>query len=233
VALTIVDPFTAGARRGHRSPVRQVRQDRRTLLIAPAGQNRAFHASRFHDYTEHLGGRTLIEMESAGRSQGTSIEVVAVEIVTKIFPARPSAVPRIREFVQECLGEAPLADAEDREIGNTILRALLAAAGPSGVLEVSCRKYPGRVEFDVLPSRARPASPASRRPEPAASFAEWLAEALRSRGITKESAAEQLDVSPKTLTRWLGGQTEPRLRDLRRIEDRFGDVRLRRGTEVT
>jgi ribosome-binding protein aMBF1 (putative translation factor) len=101
------------------------------------------------------------------------------------------------------------------------------------VLEVSCRKYPGRVEFDVLPSRVRPASPASTRPEPAASFAEWLAEALRSRGITKESAAEQLDVSPKTLTRWLGGQTEPRLRDLRRIEDRFGDVRLRRGTEVT
>jgi hypothetical protein len=172
-------------------------------------------------------------MESAGRSQGQSIEVVPVEIVTKIFPARPSSVPRIREFVQECLGDAPLADAEDREIGNTILRALLTAAGPSGVLEVSCRKYPGHVEFDVLPSHVRPAGPAEMRPEPAASFAEWLAEALRSRGITKESAAEQLDVSPKTLTRWLGGQTEPRLRDLRRIEDRFGDVRLRRGTEVS
>ncbi|VVJ18090.1 Uncharacterised protein [Amycolatopsis camponoti] len=172
-------------------------------------------------------------MESAGRSQGKSIEVVAVEIVTKIFPARPSAVPRIREFVQHCLGDAPLADAEDREIGNTILRALLTAAGPSGVLEVSCRKYPGRVEFDVLPSHVRPDAPAAARPEPAASFADWLAEALRSRGISKETAAEQLDVSAKTLTRWLGGQTEPRLRDLRRIEDRFGDVRLRRGTEVS
>lgn len=184
-------------------------------------------------YTGDLPEGTLIEMESAVRSQGKSIEVVPVEIVTKIFPARPSAVPRIREFVQECLGDAPLSDAEDREIGNTILRALLTAAGPARVLEVSCRKYPGRVEFDVLPSRAEPAGPALPPAEPAASFAEWLAEALRSRGIAKEAAAEQLDVSPKTLSRWLGGQTEPRLRDLRRIEDRFGDVRLRRGTEVS
>ncbi|MBE1495640.1 hypothetical protein H4696_002740 [Amycolatopsis lexingtonensis] len=166
-------------------------------------------------------------METAGRSAGKSIEVVPVEIVTKIFPARPSAVPRIREFVQGCLGDAPLADAEDREIGNTILTALLSAAGPSGVLEVSCRRYPGHVEFDVLPSRAPRSGPVAPRPEPAASFAAWLAEALLSRGITKEAAAEQLGVSTKTLTRWLGGQTEPRLRDLRRIEDRFGDVRLR------
>ncbi|MGW4060046.1 helix-turn-helix domain-containing protein [Amycolatopsis sp. NPDC004747] len=166
-------------------------------------------------------------VESAGRSLGESIEVVPVEISTKIFPARPSAVPGIREFVQECLAGAPLAEAEEREVGNTILRALLSAAGPSGVLEVSCRKYPQRVEFDVLPSRGEEPAPVLRQPDaPAASFAEWLAEALRSRGITKETAAGELGVSPKTVNRWLGGQTEPRLRDLRRIEDRFGDVRL-------
>lgn len=166
-------------------------------------------------------------VESAGRSAGNAIEVVAVEITTKIFPARPSAVPGIREFVQECLAGAPLAEAEEREVGNTILRALLTAAGPSGVLEVSCRKYPQRVEFDVLPSRGTEPPPAPARPDAsAASFAEWLAEALRSRGITKETAAEELGVSPKTMNRWLGGRTEPRLRDLRRIEDRFGDVRL-------
>jgi hypothetical protein len=172
----------------------------------------------------------MIVVESAGRSAGNSIEVVPVEIITKIFPARPSAVPGIREFVQECLAGAPLAEAEEREVGNTILRALLTAAGPAGVLEVSCRKYPQRVEFDVLPSRDKEPAPAPAPPAgpdaSAASFAEWLAEALRSRGITKETAAEELGVSPKTMNRWLGGQTEPRLRDLRRIEDRFGDVRL-------
>ncbi|MCR6485109.1 helix-turn-helix domain-containing protein [Amycolatopsis sp. OK19-0408] len=161
--------------------------------------------------------------ESAGRSSGESIEVVPVEIVTRIFPARPSAVPGIREFVRRSLSGTPLAEAEEREVGNSILRALLAAAGPAGVLEVSCRKYPRRVEFDVLPARAAPG------PEPvgAASFAEWLATALRERGITKEVAADRLGVSAKTVTRWLGGRTEPRLRDLRRIEDELGDVRLR------
>lgn len=170
----------------------------------------------------------MIVWESAGRAHGGSIEVVPVEIITKIFPARPSAVPGIREFVQRSLAGAPLAEAEEREVGNSILRALLAAAGPAGVLEVSCRKYPRWVEFDVLPARADQPCPAAAADEPlSASFAEWLGDALRSRGIAKETAAERLGVSAKTITRWLGGLTEPRLRDLRRIEDQFGDVRLR------
>lgn len=166
--------------------------------------------------------------DSAGRARGESIEVVPVEIVTKIFPARPSSVPGIREFVQRSLADAPLAEAEEREVGNTILRALLDAAGPAGALEVACRKYPGRVEFDVVPARAGAPAPAAAPPAgPAASFADWLADALRDNGITKETAAERLGVSAKTMTRWLGGQTEPRLRDLRRIEDQFGAIRLR------
>lgn len=168
--------------------------------------------------------------ESAGRARGESIEVVPVEIVTKIFPARPSSVPGIREFVRQSLADAPLAEAEEREVGNTILRALLDAAGPAGALEVVCRKYSGRVEVDVVPARAGSPGPVAAPPAaapPAASFADWLAEALRNNGISKETAAERLGVSAKTMTRWLGGQTEPRLRDLRRIEDRFGTVRLR------
>lgn len=166
--------------------------------------------------------------DSAGRARGESIEVVPVEIVTEVFPARPSSVPGIREFVQRSLADAPLTEAEDRAVGNTILRALLDAAGPAGVLEVSCRKYPGRVEFDVVPARAARPGPVAAAPAgPAATFADWLAEALRGKGITKETAAERLGVSAKTMTRWLGGQTEPRLRDLRRIEDQFGAVRLR------
>ncbi|HKN56394.1 MAG TPA: helix-turn-helix transcriptional regulator [Amycolatopsis sp.] len=49
---------------------------------------------------------------------------------------------------------------------------------------------------------------------------------LRRKGITREDAAVQLGVSVKTVGRWVGGQTEPRLRDLRRIQEQFGDVRL-------
>jgi hypothetical protein len=55
-------------------------------------------------------------------------------------------------------------------------------------------------------------------------FAEWLAEALRREGMTMEAAARQLRVSVKTVSRWVGGATEPRLRDLSRIREVFGEL---------
>ena len=57
-----------------------------------------------------------------------------------------------------------------------------------------------------------------------ASFADWMAGVLRREGMTMEVAARQLGVSVKTVSRWVGGATEPRLRDLRRIRELFGDI---------
>jgi transcriptional regulator with XRE-family HTH domain len=57
-------------------------------------------------------------------------------------------------------------------------------------------------------------------------FADWMAAALRREGMTMEVAARQLGVSVKTVSRWVGGTTEPRLRDLRRIRELFGDFPL-------
>ena len=57
-----------------------------------------------------------------------------------------------------------------------------------------------------------------------ASFADWMAGVLRREGMTMEAAARQLGVSVKTVSRWVGGATEPRLRDLRRIRELFGDI---------
>ena len=54
-------------------------------------------------------------------------------------------------------------------------------------------------------------------------FARWLSAVLRREGLTMEAAARQLHVSAKTVSRWIGGTTEPRLRDLARIRDAFGD----------
>jgi transcriptional regulator with XRE-family HTH domain len=54
-------------------------------------------------------------------------------------------------------------------------------------------------------------------------FAEWLAGLLKREGLTQEAAARQLGVSVKTVSRWVGGETEPRLRDLRRIHEVFGE----------
>jgi DNA-binding XRE family transcriptional regulator len=182
---------------------------------------------------------------------GSSIEVVPVVVLSQVFPARPSSIPDIRDFVRRCLAESPLTEEGTREVGETVFRALLDAAGPTGSIQVAFRIFPEHVEVDVLhsdtalqaPLHAVPAGPAATaaqlpvRPGPLAvdgaggdaqpeSFAEWMASALRREGLTQEAAARQLGVSVKTVSRWVGGATEPRMRDLRRIQEVFGDLPL-------
>jgi DNA-binding XRE family transcriptional regulator len=198
------------------------------------------------------------------------IEVVPVVVVSQVFPARPSSIPDIRDFVRRCLAESPLTDEGNREVGETVFRALLDAAGPTGSIQVAFRIFPEHVEVDVLHSdnqvpadrfapgggvspgnsggavtptvRSRPASSLgaadpNRDPAPGgavplgqpgqpATFAEWMSTALRREGLTQEQAARQLGVSVKTISRWVGGATEPRMRDLRRIQEVFGEVPL-------
>jgi hypothetical protein len=175
-----------------------------------------------------------------------------VVVLSQIFPARPSSIPDIRDFVRRCLAESPLTEEGTREVGETVFRALLDAAGPTGSIQVAFRIFPEHVEVDVLHSdtqitppfqQAPPAAaPFARPPVPAdagpqgvvqlgqpghpASFAEWMSSALRREGLTQEAAARQLGVSVKTVSRWVGGATEPRMRDLRRIQEVFGEVPL-------
>jgi DNA-binding XRE family transcriptional regulator len=202
------------------------------------------------------------------------IEVVPVVVLSQVFPARPSSIPDIRDFVRRCLAESPLTDEGNREVGETVFRALLDAAGPTGSIQVAFRIFPEHVEVDVLHSdrqipapipvassgngAAAPTMPTVRSgPAPAAAasaiepaesagppepspaepvtlgapgqpetFAEWMSTALRREGLTQEAAARQLGVSVKTVSRWVGGATEPRMRDLRRIQEVFGHVPL-------
>jgi hypothetical protein len=182
---------------------------------------------------------------------GGGIEVVPVVVVSQTFPARPSSIPDIRDFVRRCLAQSPLSEEDNREVGETVSQALLDAAGPTGAINVSFRIFPDHVEVDVLRSStalgstagldalssllSKPAGePPAAAPVPAAvgasveesaaSFADWMAEVLRREGMTMEAAARQLGVSVKTVSRWVGGATEPRLRDLRRIRELFGEM---------
>jgi hypothetical protein len=227
---------------------------------------------------------------------GDAIEVVPVVVLSQIFPARPSSIPDIRDFVRRCLAESPLTEEGTREVGETVFRALLDAAGPTGYIQVAFRIFPEHVEVDVLHSEmqilaplqmvrpgnaaisaAPPASAAPTVPVPGshaartaagladaaaaaynagqppvtpvaapapasasqgiaaqggpptdpATFAEWMSHTLRREGLTQEAAARQLGVSVKTVSRWVGGATEPRMRDLRRIQEVFGETPLR------
>jgi hypothetical protein len=74
------------------------------------------------------------------------------------------------------------------------------------------------------PEPARAGGRATAHPDLA--FADWMAGVLRREGMTMEAAARQLGVSVRTVSRWVGGTTEPRLRDLRRIRELFGDFPL-------
>ncbi len=293
------------------------------------------------------------------------IEVAPVVVLSQVFPARPSSIPDIRNFVRHCLAESPLTEEGTREVGETVFRALLDAAGPTGSINVAFRIFPEHVEVDVLHSDSQLPVPdnsgrpggaggygaggqgyagqraggpgsggpgaggsgpagqaafsgsgaghhaagdgaagygvAGQRPGPGAgwpdeagagpapgsdehalagsgvagpgtagpgvagpgvtgtdasadsvsaaeaarmaalspagpvqlggpgqpaTFAEWMSSALRSQNMTQEAAARQLGVSVKTISRWVGGATEPRMRDLRRIQEVFGTLPL-------
>ncbi|MEU4219962.1 helix-turn-helix transcriptional regulator, partial [Actinoplanes sp. NPDC026623] len=75
----------------------------------------------------------------------------------------------------------------------------------------------------VVASRLEPDPTAQLPASDAPSFATWLSARLRAEGMTMEAAARRLEVSTKTISRWVSGATEPRLRDLYRIRDVFGE----------
>jgi DNA-binding XRE family transcriptional regulator len=205
--------------------------------------------------------------EPAGGPGADPIEVTPVVVIARAFPARPSSIPDIRDFVRHCLAESPLTEEGNREVGGIVFRALLDAAGPTGSIQVAFRIFPDTVEVDVLHSDSpvRPAevpgmvgppawlggTDAQSVPVPAAAgagtmpapgatgaaprseqagrgdtFSEWMTTTLRREGLTQEAAARMLGVSVKTVSRWVGGATEPRLRDLRRIKEVFGQIPL-------
>lgn len=170
-----------------------------------------------------------------------NIEILPLEVVAQAFPARPAALPDVRDFVRRQLTGSPVSDDDVRTLCERVADVLLDAAGAAGTIQVSLRVFPDSAEVDVLfapdvPGPARPvpavaARVATRDAAPReealmatpASFAHWLAGRLRQEGLTMEAAARRLDVSTKTISRWVAGTTEPRLRDLYRIREAFGE----------
>jgi hypothetical protein len=172
-----------------------------------------------------------------------NIEILPIEIVAQAFPARPAALPDVRDFVRRQLTGTPVADDDIRVLCERVAEVLLDAAGEAGTIQVSLRILPDGAEVDVLfapeiapvrvpsalaptPQVPAPRAPvASISPAPAehTTFALWLAGRLREEGLTMEAAARRLDVSTKTISRWVAGSTEPRLRDLYRIRETFGE----------
>lgn len=81
-----------------------------------------------------------------------------------------------------------------------------------------------RVRGDAVSMRILEEPPTEVAPVvgPHVSFAEWMSGLIRSRRMSQEAMARLLGVSLKTVNRWVNGRTEPRMRELRRIQEAFG-----------
>jgi DNA-binding XRE family transcriptional regulator len=157
--------------------------------------------------------------------QQVEVDVLPVVVLTQSFPARPSSLPDAHAFVRTALSSTGGEVTPHAEITRAINTALLAAADPSiGTFVVVVRLFPGEAEVEVLSAAAPESGGPGWRAPVSASFASWLADVLRQQGLSQEAAARQLGVSVRTVSRWVRGQTEPRLRDVRRISDVFGPV---------
>ncbi|GAA1660964.1 helix-turn-helix transcriptional regulator [Kribbella alba] len=148
--------------------------------------------------------------------------VSPVVVVSHMFPARPGALPDAELFVHEALAPVELEPAEKGALYDAITSAILAAAGPAeGSFDVTVRIFPDGVEVEVLHGAGTRRLGLGPRvgEEP---FADWLTSVLRRQGLSQEAAAQRIGVSVRTVSRWLSGTTEPRLRDLRRVHAIFG-----------
>ncbi len=151
-----------------------------------------------------------------------TIDSSPVVVLSRVFPARPSSFPDIEEFVSTGLADAPLTTESRAAVTKAVLDALLGAAGSAPGIHVAFRIYPDVVEIDVLHT----VDDGTELPgsiDPDATFSTWMNTVLSRRGLSQEAAARELGVSVRTVSRWIAGDTEPRLRDLRRIRQLFGE----------
>jgi DNA-binding XRE family transcriptional regulator len=90
-------------------------------------------------------------------------------------------------------------------------------SGRDGEVRVRFRVDGETVSMDVLDDQQYPVALAEHVP-----FARWMSDLIRSRRMSQEAMARVLGVSLKTVNRWVNGRTEPRMRELRRIQEAFG-----------
>jgi DNA-binding XRE family transcriptional regulator len=99
-----------------------------------------------------------------------------------------------------------------------LVRGLLR--GSDGEVRLRFRVSGSEVSMEIL-GEDRPIATRSIIDQ-AIPFAAWMGDQLRARHLSQEATARILGVSLKTVNRWVNGRTEPRMRELRRIQEAFG-----------
>jgi DNA-binding XRE family transcriptional regulator len=88
------------------------------------------------------------------------------------------------------------------------------AGGGDASIPVTIRVLGDEVEVELFPKEGELIAPGR--------FADWFRGQLREQNMTQQAAAHRLGVSGKTVNRWVQGHTEPRMRELRRVQEVFG-----------
>jgi hypothetical protein len=101
-----------------------------------------------------------LRVRASGDVDGGDPEILPVVVVTHAFPARPSSLPEIRDFVRRHAARTSFSEDDIRALGERTAQELLAAAGTSDTIQVSLRIFADRTEVDVL--RSEPAPDAGR-----------------------------------------------------------------------
>jgi hypothetical protein len=140
-----------------------------------------------------------------------NIEVTPVVVLSQTFPARPSSIPGIRDFVRRSLAQSSLTEEENRAVGSAVARALLEAAGPTGTIQVSFRIFPDHAEVDILKSQPVPGVPSAGPETLSSSFlgvppdgtdpgdGQWPGAGLI------DAAAREAGTDPASFADWMGG----------------------------
>ena len=85
-----------------------------------------------------------------------NIEILPIEVVAQAFPARPAALPDVRDFVRRQLTGTPVSDDDIRIICERVAAVLLDGAGSSGSISdrKSTRLNSSHVSLSRMPSSA-------------------------------------------------------------------------------
>jgi DNA-binding XRE family transcriptional regulator len=166
----------------------------------------------------------MAETRADASREAPDVTTTPVMVVTRTFAARPSAWPEVREFLVATLAQVDPLQAASPEVQRAVGDALLGSAGsPAGTFQISVRITPDSVEVEVLRDVPPQGGPLPAGPGQPASFAAWFSDLLARDGLSQAQAARQLGVSVRTVGRWVHGETEPRMRQMRRVTETFGN----------
>jgi hypothetical protein len=134
------------------------------------------------------------------------------KVIRRTFHARSSTDEEMRAFLDHAIYR--ITGRRPRRHRTTADSWLLAASRQVGV-RVSLEASDGYLYVTV----AEVQDDADATP-----FARWLQEALVRGGVSHVYVARQVGVSPKTISRWVTGETSPRLKHLPLLRELFGPL---------